>query len=312
MFAMAHMHAGNLAAVDLNLLVALDAILAERSVTRAAARLGLTQPAMSHALRRLRDLFGDELLVRTRTGMVPTARGEALEQPLRATLRDLDALIHQGEAGFDPRTAAATFTIATTDYGAFVLLPALLPVLEREAPRIDLRLVSVPDPMADALADGRVDFVIATRPPDAAVLHKQPLCEERFVCVMRAGHPAGKKPLTLERYVSLSHALVAPRGRLGGAVDDALAARGLSRRVAVTIPNFLVAPAVIASSDLVVTLAERVARTFAKAFDLVITEPPVELSGFSMDFIWHERRHRDAAHVWMRRTVASALRARRR
>jgi DNA-binding transcriptional LysR family regulator len=303
------MHAMHLAGVDLNLLVALDALLAERSVTHAAARVGITQPAMSHALARLRDLCGDPLLVRTPRGMLPTPRAEALATPIRRALADIEGAL-QADARFDPHAAQRTFTLATTDYGELVVLPPLLAHLSREAPGVDLRVGPVPDDLSGALERGDVDLAIAFIRRDAsAAIRTRKLVDDRFVCVMRKGHPATKRPLTLERFVALRHAMVAPRGRAGGVVDDALAARGLTRHVVLALPHFLATALVVARSDLVATLAERIARLFAVSHGLAIVKPPLELRGFSIHACWHERRNADPALAWLRNAVADAITA---
>jgi len=296
------MHSVHLGAIDLNLLVAFDALLAERNVTRAARRVGLTQPAMSHALGRLRDILGDPILVRSGSGMLATARAEALEEPIRRALREIDDALRGGPT-FDPKVARRTFTLAIGDYGELVVLPPLLARLAREAPGIDLRVLAIPEDYGRLVEDGSFDLVINPIATGlGAGLVQQKLFDERFVCVLRKGHRAAKN-LDLASYVALPHALIAPRGRAGGFVDDALAARGLSRRVALTVPHFLVAPLVVAASDLVLTVAERIARTFAAMAPLEILEPPLPLRGFSMWQVWHERRRNDPAHAWLRTVI---------
>jgi DNA-binding transcriptional LysR family regulator len=293
----------HLASLDLNLLVALDALLEERNVTRAAERTGVTQSAMSHALARLRALVGDPLLVRGKSSMVATARAEALALPIRRVLEGIVLALESPEP-FEPRTAHLSVRIATSDYGELVLLPKLVRRLEREAPHIDLRLVPHSGDSAGPLVDGTVDLILApVRPVDEAhgVLAKR-LFDESFVCVVRRGHPLAKKKLTLARFAAASHALIAPRGREGSLADDSLARLGLSRRVAVTIPHFLVAPHVVAESDLVLILAARVAAQLAGPLGLVVLAPPKELglTGFRMSAIWHERTQADPAHRWVR------------
>lgn len=290
--------------VDLNLLLSLDALLAERSVTRAARRIGVTQPSMSHALARLRELLSDPILVRTAKGLVASPRAEALEQPIRRALADIGDALRRGPE-FDPATARRTFTIGTGDYGELVILPALLKRLAREAPGIDLRVHAIEEDFTSKLEDLTYDMIVAPQAnPLGAGLVRQKLFEERFVCVMRKGHPASHRPLDLDAFLALSHALVAPRGRAGSFVDDALAEKGLTRRVALMIPHFLVAPLVIAASDLVITLAARVANTFAEMVPLAIRRPPLMLPGFTTYQVWHERRRHDPAHAWLRKTLA--------
>jgi DNA-binding transcriptional LysR family regulator len=302
----------HLESVDLNLLVALDALLGERNVTRAATRIGVTQSAMSHSLARLRALTGDELLVRGREGMLPTVRAEALARPVRQALDDIARALAP-PVPFDPATARARVVIGTSDYGELVLLPRIVARLARDAPGFDLRVVTLPEPLAEPLAAGTIDLAIApVRPGDERPgIYAKRLFDERFVCVVRKGHPLARKKLTLARYASTPHALIAPRGREGGFVDDALAALGMSRRVAVAVPHFLIAPHVVAASDLLLTLARRVADVLAGPLGLAVLTPPPELGleGFTMSAAWHERTHGDAAHRWLRQVVVDEARA---
>ena len=295
-------HDLNLAGIDLNLLVVLDALLAERHVTRAAARVGLTQSAASHALARLRALLGDPILVRGAGGqLVATERALALAPRLRRALDDL-AIALRGEPPFEPATARRTFRIAAADYAELVLLPALIERLARDAPGIDLWVVPNPDEPAAALAAGEIDAAIGVwreRGWPAGIYQKR-LFDDTFRCVVRAGHPAAKQRMTLARFCDLPQLLVAPRGTPGSFVDDALARLGRSRRVALAVPHFLVAPHLIASSDLVTTLATRVARAFAEPYRLVLLPPPLELPGFTSSLVWHERGHHDAGQRWLR------------
>jgi DNA-binding transcriptional LysR family regulator len=292
----------HLGSVDLNLLVALDALLEERNVTRAATRTGITQSAMSHALARLRLVFDDELLVRGTGAMLPTTRAEALILPIRRALDEVRRAL-AGPAVFDPKTATARVVVGTSDYGEIVLLPKVLARLQREAPGIDLHVVNYED-AGTSLAQGTYDFAVTPLRGE----HERPgllarrLFSERFVCVVRKGHPLADKKLTVARFAAASHALIAPRGKEGGFVDDALARLGLRRRVAVMVPHFLVAPHVVADTDLILTLASRVATLLAKPLGLAILAPPPELKleGFTMSAIWHERTHGDPARQWVR------------
>lgn len=309
----AHDARGELARIDLNLLQVLDVLLEERGVTRAAVRLGMTQSAVSHALSRLRETFGDPLLVRTPQGMLPTARAESLAAPLHAALESVQRAISGEDAIFDPPTARRTFTISTADYAGFVLLPDLAARLANEAPNVDLVVVPSSDAPIEALESGAHDVCIGLKKHARAGIKMQQILEDRFVTVVRRDHPAisrGKK-MTLESYVSLPHVLISPhgRGRVRGLVDDALAEHGRTRRVAMVLPHFLVAPMVIAQSDLVLTIAERVADRFAETFALRVLEPPVELGTFELHQLWHERVHEDPAHAWFRRTLAEVAKA---
>lgn len=301
-------------AFDLNLLVALDALLSEASVTRAAARIGVTQSAASHALSRLRKLTGDELLVRSRDGMVPTIRAEAMRAPLRRALDALTGTLSSPRA-FDPKTARLRLFIGTSDYSELVLLPRVMARLVREAPGVELRVLAVGREPASELATGKLDFVImpVQAGDDSQGVRGRQLFHDRFVCVVRRDHPlAKKKTLTLSAFSEAAHALVSPWETEGGYVDDALARLGLHRKVAVAVPHFLVAPHIVASSDLLLTIAERVAAVVEGPLGLAVLSPPreLELAGFTNSLLWHERTHDDPARRWIRDViVAEAHRA---
>jgi DNA-binding transcriptional LysR family regulator len=298
----------NIDRLNLNLLVALDALIAERSVTRAAARLGLSQPAVSHALARLRKALGDPLLVRSPRGMDLTPRAQAIAGPLTRALGDLAAAVRP-PAFFDPARTARRFRIATDDYLERLLLPKLLPRLWQEAPGIDIEVTTSGARSGHDLADGLVDAVIAP----AGVIgplpgaYTQHLFEERFVCLSRQDHPAIGRRLTLDAYVAVPHILVSPGGRPGSIVDKALSKLGRRRRVAVNVPHFLAALPIVRQSDVVITIGSRLA--FASREGLRIHKPPLDLPGFSVSLFWHEREHADPAHVWFRRIVASVAKA---
>jgi len=297
------MHELHLSSVDLNLLVALDALLEERNVTRAADRIGVTQSAMSHALARLRTLLDDPLLVRAAGGMVATPRAESLGPPIRHALEQVRTAL-QSPSAFDPKTVKLRARVATSDYAELILLPRLVHRLEAAAPGIELRLLPHAADAAGPLIAGTTDLVIApVRARDEVPLvFAKKLIDESFTCVVRRGHPLASQKLTLARFAAASHALISPRGKEGSFVDDALAKLGLSRRVAVAVPHFLVAPHIVAESDLVLTVASRVATLLAKPLGLVMLAPPreLELAGFRMSLLWHERTHHDAAHRWLR------------
>lgn len=286
-------------------LVALDALLETRSVSAAAARLGVTQSAMSHTLARLRERFDDPLLVRSGRALVPTARAEEMAPRLRAAVRDLAAAI-EGGPPFVPATASRSFRLATTDLVDLTVLPRLLPALAREAPGVDLVLRPSPGSL-DAVLAGDLDLAVLLKGTITATagLRSRALFHERFVCLMRRDHPLAGR-LTVEAFAAARHALVAPSGGRGGVMDQLLEARGLSRRVAVLLPTFLVAPHVVATTDLIVTLPERVARTFAGLLPLHVEAPPVDTPGFTMVMVWHERNDREPGLSWLRERLVEA------
>lgn len=306
------MHASHsdLAGVDLNLLLALDALLAERHVTRAAQRLGITQSAASHALARVRDLLGDPVLVRGPRGtMIPTPRAAALAPAVHRILVDLSAVL-RGDTAFEPATARRTFHIGASDYVELVLLPRFVAHVAKIAPSIDLWIHTLADHGDDDLAAGTLDVVIG--PPRGSARpagsYEKVLFDESFTCVMRAKHPLASSKLTLPRYCDAGHVLVAPRGTPGSLVDDALSALGRSRRIALAVPHFLVVPHIVASSDLIATLASRVAAAFAETLALVTAPPPLALAKFQMALAWHERSHDDAPHRWLREQLLAVAR----
>lgn len=300
------MHDMHLRGLDLNLLFALDALLSEAHVTRAASRLSLSQSAMSHALARLRTQLGDPLLVRTARGMQPTERALALREPLRDALERLDRALAP-TAPFDPAGAHRTFRIGVSDYEEITLVRPLLRRLRNEAPGVDLRLRALePSKVAELLARGELDLVLkplAKSDAGDGILHQRIVAHDGFVVVARSGNPHVGKRLTLKRYLAAPHVLVSPGGTARGLVDDLLAERGKVRRVAVTLPHFLVAPHLVADTDLLLTLAERLARELAPALKLELHPLPLALNGFSVHQLWHARTHADPAHRYLRRLL---------
>lgn len=299
----------HLSSIDLNLLVVLQALLRERSVSRAAKRLGLSQSATSHALARLRDALGDRLFIRTSKGLVPTARAERMAESLLEALGTLERSLF-GVPDFVAGTAERRFHVGTSDYTEHVLFSALLTRLAKEAPKMDLWSKPYPSDGSAALAQGELDLIIAPFLMGRESLQSVELWEDRFVCVARRGHPLLKKgKLTLEAFAEAQHAFIAPRGTPGGAVDDALEALGRSRRIAFSTPNFLVAPQVVARTDLVITLASRVAHAFAKLLPLTLFAPPLKLPGFRVSMFWHDRKDTDPAHRFLRSQVVETAKS---
>jgi DNA-binding transcriptional LysR family regulator len=294
----------HLAGLDLNLLVTLDALLEERNVTRAARRMGLSQSAMSHALARLRDLLADPVLVRSGRGMLPTPRAEAVGRPLREALGAIERTLRAPPA-FDPGTAEKAFRMWGGDFAEMVVLPPLLARLSTAAPGLDLAFAPSIEGIRPSLTRGEIDLAFApVRTVDRGPgIQEEALFEERFVSVVRTGHPLAAGKLTPARFAEARHAFIAPRGRPGGAVDDALARLGLRRRVVLMLPHFVVAPHVVAASDLVLTLPERMARLLVAQLPITVLETPLVLPTFTVSMIWHERSDADPAHAWLRAEV---------
>jgi DNA-binding transcriptional LysR family regulator len=309
-------HVHDLAQIDLNLLVAFDVLARERSVTRAAERLGLTQSALSHALRRLRVLLGDPLLVRGQSGMVLTPRAEALVIPLRSGLLTLGRAL-EAQSAFDPRTAQRTFTLATLDVFDVLMMPPLLARVRAQAPGVAITLIANNTPgLAQRLETGDLDFAVLPRvertrnaPPQPAPqgLLQKTLFRDGYACLLRASHPALKKrAFTLDQYLALPHALVAPRGDGLGQVDEALAELGKARTIALRMPHFLAALAVVARSDLVLTAPTVLAAVSDS--DVVAIPAPLALPRHSVNLLWHERFDNDPAHQWLRELLSDVAR----
>lgn len=284
---------------DLASLAALDALLHEASVSRAAERLGLSTPAMSHALARLRDRFADPLLVRAGRTMVLTPRALALRDAVRDAMAAAGRVFRQPQE-FSPAGLCGAMTLSVTDYVLLVFGAAFDEAIREAAPGLDLRFV--PNAVDDdaRLRAGETDLAVGiygALPPE---LKARPIISDRFVCVVRRGHPRARGGLTLEQYAAAEHIQVAPRGRPGGYVDERLAELGRSRRVARAVPYFHVALVLTARSDLVLTVSERIARLFAAELGLEIHEPPLPLEPFALSMLWHPRHDADPSHRWLR------------
>ncbi|MEM5310556.1 LysR family transcriptional regulator [Paraburkholderia sp. JHI869] len=283
--------------LDLNLLRALDALLDERNVTRAAQRLSLTQPAVSAMLTRLRESFGDPLFVRSQRGIVPTERALQLAAPLKQVLSEIEQML-QPQA-FEPAAAEMTLTLASTDYALRAVVVPFLARLRETAPGVRAVIVPVQHERLQAqLESGDVDMALITPETTPADLHARRLFDERYVCVMRADHPAAARRLTLERFCALDHALVSyAGGSLSGVTDEALARMGRARRVTVSVNSFLVLPDILLTSDLIAVVPSRLVKD---AQGLAVVEPPLEIPGFTKTLAWHERTHRSPGHQWVR------------
>lgn len=294
--------------LDLNLLVSLDALLAECNVTRAAQRLGISQPTLSTQLRQLRAVFGDPLLLPAARGMTPTNRALELRAPLRDLLARLDGLVAAHQP-FDPAQAVDTFRVAATDSIHSEISVPLAARLRELAPGIRLALLPADFPrLPEQLAAGDLDLVLSAQRGMPDSLKVRTLYDSRFLCVLRRGHPAADRPLDLATFCALDHALVSPGGgAFAGAVDDALAALGHRRRVVVSVASFLLVPPLVAASDLVATVPSRLARRWED--ELVVRAPPCEVPGFAVQMGWHPRSHSDPAHAWLREQVVAVAEA---
>jgi DNA-binding transcriptional LysR family regulator len=281
---------------DFNLLKALDALLDERSVTAAADRLSLTQPAVSGILIRLREHFDDPLFVRAQRGMVPTSRALALAGPVKQLLAEVESMLRP--QGFEPATARLTLTIAATDYALRAVMVPFLSALRQQAPGIRVSVVPVDDSLPVQLERGDVDLALITPDTSASGLHTQFLFEERYVCVLRAGHPAARAALTLDQFCALDHALVSYSGSpFAGATDKALATMGRERRVTLSVTSFLVLQDFLRVSDLIAVVPEKLAKV---TDGLAVLEAPLAIPGFTKIAAWHDRTQRDPGRHWVR------------
>jgi DNA-binding transcriptional LysR family regulator len=295
----------NLSRLDLNLLVAFDALLTERSVTRAAARIGLGQSAMSHNLARLRTLFGDELLTRGAEGMRPTPRALALADPVRVTLAQIQAAVLQREA-FDPSTAERTFRIGLADSIEVAVIPSLMARLRKEAPSVSLRLRSINRySVLEELDTGKLDLGVGVF--DQGQIHhkRRPLYTDNFLCLFNPAQVNFTTPISLADYLAVPHVLTTLSADAHGAVDEALAKLKLRRTIALTTPGFLAVPFVVRRAPVVTTMPSKLARYFADAFDLATSPPPIELPSLTISLLWHASFDHDPGHVWLRQTVTS-------
>jgi len=294
--------------IDLNLLVAFDALARERNVTRAAKQAGVTQSAMSHTLRRLRELFDDPLFVRARGGVALTPRAESLVLPLRAGLVSLVRALEQ-PGGFDPATARRVFRIVTPDLFDVLVLPRLLRRLSVEAPGVDIAVAPAPEQLSDALETGEVDLAISPvlldsegfdvgRPP-AGHMRRRTLFRDTVRCFARVGHAqvAAGRALSLATYTALPHLLVSPTGVGPGLVDRYLGQVGESRRVALRVPTFSAALTIVAESDLLLTAPSALAQA-APEGRVQSVAVPLELPEHSITMLWHPRFGEDPANRW--------------
>lgn len=283
----------NLRSVDLNLLVALDALLSERHVTRAADRVGLSQPAMSNALGRLRGVFGDELLVRTATGMQPTPRALELVDPLRQLLRQVERVL-ESDGGFDPATSDRTFTIRMSDILACLLLPRLV----ARTPVAFNVLHLPPADTVDALERDEIDVAVSMGLEHAGSITHERLMADRMVCIMRKGHPASRK-FSFDAFIAHAHIRVAMSPTDLRFVDDVLAARGHQRTIALNVPHWLVVPHVLKQTDLLAVMPGRLA-TALMDDGLRMVEVPFDSAPFDWRLYWHRRHDQSRANRWLR------------
>lgn len=297
----------DLGAVDLNLLVAFEALYIHQSVTIAAQHIHIGQPAMSAALGRLRSLFDDELFVRVGREMKPTVRAVAIApqvisalDTIRATLADLQT--------FDPASSQKTFTIATSDYFASMILPELLGILSQQAPQVNLRLLPVEkESLINSIAQDTMDVAVGTFANLPSYIVQKTLLSEKFVGIARSGHPALKDGvMSLENFVGFPHALFTLRRDDIGIIDQVLAQQELKRRITLTVPYWFALPSAIASSDLLVAIPSCMATHVTQHYSLQVFDIPLNLSSWSISMVWSTVNDQNPENLWLRQTIQRA------
>ncbi len=300
---MIYMLVMNVMDLDLNLLRAFDAIATEGSVTAAGERIGLSQPAMSNALARLRTLFGDPLFVRTPRGMRPTPFAQQLASPVREALRLIQTALQQ-HAGFDPRSSANTFRFHMSDIGEMVFLPGLLERIKHDAPGVKIEVVRIPiKDVHTALEAGELDLAVGFLPGLITGMRQQPLFREHYVCMLRAGHPLKGARISAKQFRAAAHVLVSYAGTGHQVIEETFVEEGLSARIAVRVPHFLVVPMILARTDLIVTVPSRVAAVFAQLGNFNVLKLPLPMPSFEVRMHWHQRFHQDPANRWLRQVM---------
>ncbi len=292
-------------AYDLNLLPVFVMVMEERNVTRAAERLGLTQPALSNTLNRLRDMLGDPLFVRERYGMKPTPAALELLPVISSALSAIDEVV-RGQQEFDPAEAERLFTVAPNSYVEFALMPAVVARLREIAPGVKLRLTPFGADLAETgVTSGTTAMVLGriVDPPDTMVV--QNIMEEGLACVVRADHPDVGKSLSQEQYERLKHVNVLPPGRLRAGLFQKLEQKGIRRDVAVSVTHFLAVPEIVAVTDYCATLPKLFCRHLSRDKRLKVVPTPVDLGVFPVEMGWHARYRADPAHKWLRALVAA-------
>jgi DNA-binding transcriptional LysR family regulator len=288
--------------VDLNLLAVLNAILQTESVGRAAERVGITKPAMSHALSRLREQTGDPVLVRAGQGWQLSARARAMRDRVRELTEGV-SLVLRREESFDPKVSEKEFRVHAPDSVIALIGPGIGAALA-QAPGCRLRFLSIQTDDASPMRAGNVDLGLGVFPGLPPEFRTQVLFRERFACVVRKGHPWVNGKVTLKCYLEMNHVMVAPRGRSGGPVDTALAERGVVRKVMLSVPNFLAALHLVSRTDCTVTISERLAGAYAETLGLQVLRAPIPLPQYAIRQVWHPRVDAEPSHRWFRQLVA--------
>jgi DNA-binding transcriptional LysR family regulator len=289
--------------LDLNLLRVFDAVYRERSLSRAARRLGLSQPGISQALNRLRQNTGDPLFVRQTHGVAATAYSDAIAQPIQRALEGLQEAL-QAQAALDIRLTDRRLHIAMSDYSESLILAPLIRLVDEQAPRLQIRVVSNDRiNLHTALNDGELDLVIGAIPPLNEQYRHQDLCMEEFVCIARRGHPLIQGQISLEQYKQARHVGVAVRAAQSSWIDQACQPHGFRRQINVVVPNFLALPFIVAATDCIATMPRRLLRLMPPHLGLQVITPPMTLPIPTIRQYWPERNHQDTVCRWVREQI---------
>ena len=295
----------DLAQLDLNLLRVFHHLMREQRVSAVARRLGMSQPAVSSALGRLRASLGDELFLRTQRGMAPTPYALELAGPVATALEGLQQAL-QVRASFDPASSRRRFSLAMTDVGEMYFLPVLVDALAQQAPGVTLQVFSVMQPgLREDMANGRIDLALGLLPQLQAGFFRQALFRQPYVCLMRSGHPLARKPrLGLQAFAQAEHVRVLAAGTGHGRVDEALERQGLQRHIRLTVPHYVALGDLLGHSDLIATVPERFAQRVLQPFGLVTRPLPLSVEDSAIHQCWHGHLHRDPGHQWLRQRIA--------
>lgn len=289
--------------IDLNLLLVFDQMLKQKRVSDVAATLGLSQPAISNALARLRRLLGDELFLRTPHGMEPTRLASELADPVGFALAGLHTALNH-RLLFDPGSSNRTFTLAMTDIGEIYFLPTLMEELARVAPGVTMSTVRNTNVnLRDEMEAGHIDLAIGFLPQLKAGFFQRGLFKQRYVCIFRKGHPLDKRKVSLADFSSADHVVVVSEGTGHGKVDELLERSGVLRNVRLTVPHFVAVGHILHHSDMVATVPERLAQALVKPFELAYASHPAGLPEIAINMFWHAKFHKDPANEWLRRLV---------
>lgn len=286
--------------IDLNLLVVFDRLLFERSVSRAADSLGITQPAVSNALARLRKVLGDELFLRTPRGMEPTPFAEQLAESVTYALGMIHSALNQRQS-FDPAASDRAFQVCMTDIGEIDLLPALMQRLAKVAPQVRISTVrNTAVNLKDEMEAGHVDLAIGFLPQLKAGFFQRRLFVQKYVCLMRKGHPLDRKSISLAAFSEAEHLSVVSPGTGHGRIEELLERKGVQLRVRLTVPHFVAIGHILSGSDLVVSVPERLAQRMTGPFGLSQVPHPARLPEIAINLFWHAKQHKDPGNQWLR------------